>query len=206
MVYEKGQRTRERIVRRTGALLNTHGYAGITVDDILAAARLTKGGFYRHFADKEAAAFEGYRFNLRTLAEARAQAVCGVAAPLERLRRMITFGLELAMKPPLKGGCPILNLAIESDDTHPKHRREARKAMDAWRAELASAGRAARDAGALSRTFDPERFASLAISATEGGIAQTQLYRDAIHLEIVVESLSAVLDGYIRTEISTASS
>ena len=196
MAYEKGRRTRERIVRRTGAMLNINGYAGTTVDDILEATGLTKGGLYRHFPDKEAVALEGYRFNLQVLADARASAVAEIDAPLERLRRLIEFGLDVISKPPVKGGCPILNLAIESDDTRPKHRQEARRAMDRWRNELISAGRAAREAGDLARGFDPERFASLAISATEGGIAQTQLYRDASHLETVVESLLDMLDAF----------
>jgi AcrR family transcriptional regulator len=192
----KGQRTREEIVRRTGAMLNTHGYAGTTVDDILAATGLTKGGLYRHFPDKDAVALAGYRFNLRTLAEARAAALAGIEPPLERLRRLIAFGLDVIAKPPVKGGCPILNLALESDDTRPKHRGEARKAMDLWRAELACAGHAAREAGALARRFDPDRFASLAISATEGGIAQSRLYRDPSHLKTAVASLLELLDGY----------
>lgn len=192
----KGQRTRERIVRRTGAMLNTHGYAGTTVDDILAATGLTKGGLYRHFPDKDAVALAGYRFNLAALAEARTAAVAGIDPPLQRLRRLIGFGLDVIASPPVKGGCPLLNLALESDDTRPEHRREARKAMELWRAELVAAGRAAREARALRRGFDPERFASLAISATEGGIAQSHLYRDPSHLETAVACLLDVLDGH----------
>ena len=198
MAYEKGQRTRERIVRRTGTMLNMHGYAGTTVDQILEATGLTKGGLYRHFPDKETVALEGYRFNLEALAKARAAAVAGIDSPLERLRRLIAFGVDILAKPPVKGGCPILNLAIESDDTRPKHRQEARKAMDLWRKELAAAGRAAREGGALARSFDAERFASLTISATEGGIAQSRLYRNARHLKTVVASLLEMLDGYTR--------
>jgi TetR/AcrR family transcriptional regulator, transcriptional repressor for nem operon len=199
MAYEKGRRTREHIVRETGAMLNMNGYAGTTVDDILQATGLTKGGLYRHFPDKETVALEGYRFNLEVVADLRASAVAHIGSPLERLRGLVQFGQDVISKLPLtglKGGCPILNLAIEADDTRPKHRQEARRAMDRWRSELISAGRAAREAGELARDFDPERFASLVISATEGGIAQSHLYRDASHVESVVSTLLDMLEAF----------
>src|SRR5215475_12442013 len=47
------QQTRERIVRSARRLFNRKGFAGVTIDEIMAEAGLTRGGFYRHFAAKE---------------------------------------------------------------------------------------------------------------------------------------------------------
>jgi TetR/AcrR family transcriptional repressor of nem operon len=44
--------TRRRIVTEAGALLRRHGYAGVGIDDLMAAARLTRGGFYGYFRSK----------------------------------------------------------------------------------------------------------------------------------------------------------
>src|SRR5690242_8286768 len=45
-------RTRARIVRSAQKLFNQHGFEGVSIDDIMAAAELTRGGFYRHFSSK----------------------------------------------------------------------------------------------------------------------------------------------------------
>jgi AcrR family transcriptional regulator len=47
-------RTRARILREAGLLFRRHGYRGVGVERIMAAARLTRGGFYAHFRSKAA--------------------------------------------------------------------------------------------------------------------------------------------------------
>ena len=49
---EKGENTRARIVAEAEKLILAKGYAGTTVDDVLAATGLTKGAFFHHFKSK----------------------------------------------------------------------------------------------------------------------------------------------------------
>lgn len=46
--------TRERIVRAAAAAIRARGYAGAGVAEVMADAGLTHGGFYAHFASREA--------------------------------------------------------------------------------------------------------------------------------------------------------
>ncbi len=46
-------RTRERIVESARLLFNRHGFTGVSIDEIMADAGLTRGGFYNHFNTKE---------------------------------------------------------------------------------------------------------------------------------------------------------
>jgi AcrR family transcriptional regulator len=50
---EHKRQTRERIVRGARRLFNRKGFSEVTIDEIMAEAGLTRGGFYRHFATKE---------------------------------------------------------------------------------------------------------------------------------------------------------
>jgi AcrR family transcriptional regulator len=45
--------TRARIVESARLLFNRHGFSGVSIDDIMAEAGLTRGGFYNHFNTKE---------------------------------------------------------------------------------------------------------------------------------------------------------
>jgi TetR/AcrR family transcriptional repressor of nem operon len=51
---EHKARTRERIVRSAGVMFRELGYARAGIDDLMAGAELTRGGFYAHFPSKEA--------------------------------------------------------------------------------------------------------------------------------------------------------
>ncbi len=46
-------KTRIRIVNAASALFKKHGFENITIDQVMAAAGLTRGGFYAHFKNKE---------------------------------------------------------------------------------------------------------------------------------------------------------
>lgn len=67
----KRERSHTRIVAEASRLMRERGIAGASVDDVMAAAGLTRGGFYAHFQDKVqlakealAHAFEGALLNL----------------------------------------------------------------------------------------------------------------------------------------------
>ena len=46
------EKVRSRIVREAGRLFRRRGYEGVGIDRIMAAARLTRGGFYGYFRSK----------------------------------------------------------------------------------------------------------------------------------------------------------
>jgi AcrR family transcriptional regulator len=49
----KGRATRDRVIDAASALVFEHGVAGTTLDDVRAAANVSKGQLYHYFADKE---------------------------------------------------------------------------------------------------------------------------------------------------------
>ena len=55
------QRTRARILREALRLFRQRGYQGASIDDVMAAAKLTRGSFYHHFDSKEALFAEVFR-------------------------------------------------------------------------------------------------------------------------------------------------
>jgi AcrR family transcriptional regulator len=46
-------RTRARIIECARILFNRHGFEGVSIDMVMADAKLTRGGFYHHFDSKE---------------------------------------------------------------------------------------------------------------------------------------------------------
>ena len=50
----KKEQTRERILRAAARAIRRHGYEGVGVADVMKEAGLTHGGFYAHFASRDA--------------------------------------------------------------------------------------------------------------------------------------------------------
>jgi AcrR family transcriptional regulator len=49
---KRSDRTRDRIIQSARGLFNRHGFDGVSIDEIMAAADLTRGAFYTYFSSK----------------------------------------------------------------------------------------------------------------------------------------------------------
>jgi TetR/AcrR family transcriptional repressor of nem operon len=86
-------RTRERIVTAARELFNRRGFDGVSIDDIMARAKLTRGGFYNHFASKHALYAEAVRSF--TTCNPFAVRIARSARPAPAPRRLARMLIEL---------------------------------------------------------------------------------------------------------------
>ncbi|GLH76613.1 TetR family transcriptional regulator [Bradyrhizobium sp. SSBR45G] len=107
--------TRARIVENARLLFNRHGYDKVTIDMVMEAASLTRGGFYSHFRNKQelfAAAVSS--FLMGRGARWRAEAGVDPIDPgLEDAASMLRSYLSPAHLGELEGQCPMI--ALPSD-------------------------------------------------------------------------------------------
>jgi AcrR family transcriptional regulator len=196
-VGPKGSATRQRIVERAAPVFNQRGYWGASMSDLMEATGLEKGGIYNHFGSKESLALEAFDHNTDIVAERIRAALDGKAGAVERLQAVIAAFRTFVERPPFAGGCPLLNTATESDDTHPVLRDRARARMT----ELldGTVGRIVKrgvDSGQLRSDVDAKQTATVIVAALEGAIMLSRLYdspgpmrRTATHLAEWVETL-----------------
>lgn len=108
-------KTRERIVECARILFNRHGFDNVTIDMVMADAKLTRGGFYNHFQSKEdlfAAAVSS--FLMGRGAEWRAEAGISPGRPTRKAARQMLAGyLSKDHLSDLDGQCPMI--ALPSD-------------------------------------------------------------------------------------------
>ena len=114
-----GEKTREHILERAAVLFNQQGFAGASMSDVMAATGLQKGGIYRHFGSKEQLALEAFDFAVARMADRFREALEGKENAIERLGAIVGVYAELPVNPPVSGGCPVMNTAIDSDSAHP---------------------------------------------------------------------------------------
>jgi len=123
----KGEQTRRKIVEAAAPIFNQHGYEGSSLNALMEATGLKKGGIYRHFASKEELAAEAFDYTWEAAWNARLLHVDEKANGIEKLKQLITNFVE--HRSPVAGGCPILNTAIDAADGNPVLRARVAKAL-----------------------------------------------------------------------------
>jgi TetR/AcrR family transcriptional repressor of nem operon len=186
----KGAATRQRIVELAAPVFNQRGYVGASMRDLVEATGLEKGGIYNHFGSKEQLALEAYDHAMTIVTSGLQRSQKAEDDAIQRLQAMIRGFGTTARTPEIEGGCPIMNTAIEADDTHPELRDRARVSMTMWHRLI---GRIVKDgvaAGTVDPQTDPYALASIVTSALEGGLMLSRLYDDPTHMDRVIAHLS----------------
>ena len=198
----KGEATRQWILAQAAPLFNQRGFAGCSMHDVMEATGLEKGGLYRHFKSKDELAVEAFRHSLAEVVAARqgedSADTGAIARLLCRVQRFVR------VPSPIKGGCPILNTAIDADDTHPELRRLAREAIHTWKLSLAGIVEEGIRSGEIRGDVQPERIANVIVATLEGAlmISRVEGNRQAMH--DAEATLAALIEGLAEARRSPA--
>lgn len=166
---EHKRQTRARIVTVAARLFRTHGYDGVGIDDIMAAAGLTRGGFYGYFRSKRdllTQVMQGnHDFNRRMAARTGAD-----RAALTREALTIVSGyLDPANRDRIGRGCHLASLSTDVARSDRATRAAYRVKLDDLVDEFGRGLRA-------GRRRDPRALAAIALSV--GGVVLARAVDD----------------------------
>jgi TetR/AcrR family transcriptional repressor of nem operon len=191
----KGEQTRKKIVEAAAPIFNQRGYEGSSLNDLMEATGLKKGGIYRHFSSKEELAAEAFDYTWDAAWNARLLHVDEKATGIEKLKQLIANFVD--HRPPVAGGCPILNTAIDADDGNPTLRARVAKALRSWLNRLQTIVEQAAERGETRPGVDPRAVATLIVATLEGALMMSRLQRNGEALRRVQSHLNRYLDTEI---------
>jgi AcrR family transcriptional regulator len=192
----KGEATRQRIIAEAAPIFNQRGFDGCSMQDLMTATGLEKGGLYRHFANKEELAAEAFRFSVAQNVKIRTEHLDEIPNSIDKLKRIVHLFVELPSAIP--GGCPLMNTAIDADDGNPALRDLARKGIQDWRARLVHILDTGIKAGEIRRSTDPRRIANTLIATLEGALMISRLENNRNALRDAQTTLDALLTALGR--------
>lgn len=182
---EEASGNRERVVATAAEKFRERGYDGISVVDLMKAAGMTHGGFYKRFASKDALMAEATELALASNLEHWRKAIArDPSRPAAALRRWYLGSGHLAA---VGEGCAYAALAGEAPRHGPEIRRTFETYLQASISELtANAGDGDTDARAdamrsvaqmvgslmLARAVDDKAFAREILESGKGGVAR----------------------------------
>ncbi|SEO16393.1 transcriptional regulator, TetR family [Flavobacterium sp. CF108] len=192
----KAEKTKQFIIEKTAPIFNTKGYSGTSINDMTTATGLTKGSIYGNFENKDEVAIASFKFNVKKLHDV-------LSREIEKQR---TFKEKLLVYPRVYakyksldvtlGGCPILNTAIESDDTHPVLKKYAERTLLYWKEKLMYLVNQGINAGEFkAKSINAENTALTIIALIEGGMMISKLTGNDTDLSAIMLSLYKIIEG-----------
>lgn len=185
----KAEKTRNFIIEKTASIFNMKGYAGTSLNDIIAATGLTKGSIYGNFANKDEVALAAFDYNFSTNVSKIEAEISRQNTTEGKLLAYINIYQSLLINGISLGGCPILNTAIDADDTHPALRDKVLKAVLSWKNRIISLIEEGILKKELNGDNNPEQIALTIIAMIEGGVMVSRLTNNMDDWKLIMNSL-----------------
>jgi len=191
----KGEATRQRIIEQAAPIFNQRGFTGCSMQDLMEATGLEKGGLYRHFPCKEDLAVEAFKYALNKVAEAR---LGGGPHHEDGAIAKLLHGVHQFVKipSPLPGGCPLMNTAIDADDGNPALRALAKEGIQAWKARLATIVEEGLRSGEIRKGTKPRAIANLIVATLEGALMISRIEGNRNAMRDAQQTLEDTLNGF----------
>ncbi|MGY0034756.1 TetR/AcrR family transcriptional regulator [Pedobacter sp. NJ-S-72] len=191
----KSERTKQFILETAAPIFNKKGISGTSIDDLLEASKLTKGCIYGHFDGKEDLALQAVNFMLENNGNRLMSNISRAKSARASFFRYLDFYKD-PLSTYIDGGCPVINMAAESDDNHPMIREKVAVVLRRGQELFVSILKQGIKDGEFNTNLDPAIYAFKAVSAVEGAIIICRSLGTAKPMQGLLKSLKTELDSY----------
>lgn len=193
----KAERTRNFIVESTAPLFNTKGYDGTSLQDLCEATGLTKGALYGNFENKDALFAAGFEYAIARVRQEGQKYLDRAATNREKLEALLTFFSTYVLNPPVRGGCPLLNNAIDADDHRPQMKKVIAHELQRSIRHITRLLDDGRTAGEFSKEFNSRQMALFFFCAIEGAIMFSRVSSSDEAMKAVTVQISSLIRALV---------
>ncbi len=193
-MLSKADKTKQFILAKTAPLFNTKGFEGTSMTDLTSSTGLTKGALYGNFHNKEDLAMEAFKYSVRRVKEFVRQRVEHEVTYKRQLRALFDFYAEYVFNPPVAGGCPLMNTAVEADDHLPGLRRVVVKELMSTVMFMYNLLNKGVKAGEFRKDINARELAYTFFCSIEGAVMFARAERSEEPVKIIVKHCKKLLN------------
>jgi len=192
---KNGNLTRQNVIDKSLQIFSVKGYYNASINDILDATGLTKGGFYGHFASKEDLWIAAYGKAVEIWKGIVFKGVREIVDPIERIARTVENDLkDYIGSEVFAGGCFFFNNLVELSGQSPMLSRRVLRGFEDFSRLLASWLSEADRKGMLRPGLDLEGIADFVVISINGAAALYSANRDPRTLRGTIQQLRLYLN------------
>lgn len=189
------ENTRKQIIKSASKLFNTKGYKATSIRDITNVAGVTKGAIYKHFKDKSELEKVCLKGMTSVVSSNVARRIKAEKDAKSKLWSMLDYFAGYGESPPFSGGCPLMNAAIEVDDSDPVLKKVVSTIMLEITEGIAKVIQNGIKYKQLKPDINVEEYATTIYSAIEGGIMMMKVMDNDQHLQSVIRFLKLDIES-----------
>lgn len=197
-MLSKADKTKQLIIEKSAPLFNQKGYAGTSMNDIMAATGLTKGGLYGNFNSKDEIAALAFEYSYNKHKTELVFKIKQQRTALDKLYAILNFYRNYPARPTIEGGCPLLNTAVDADDAYPFLKKRAKEALNDMLGGLQHIIQNGIDRNELKASLDTRREAEIIFAQIEGGIMMAKVSDEVKLLNRVLDNLKLYIDTHLK--------
>jgi AcrR family transcriptional regulator len=182
-------------VERTAEIFNKKGYAGTSVSDLVEATGLTKGSIYGNFENKEEVALAAFDYNCTWISNTTRDLIERQTTYHGKLMVYADVYKKMLLGKMSRGGCPILNTAVEADDTNPALKQRAAMAIDRWENKVVFLIQQGIECGEFAPGVNARKLALTMIALIEGGMMISKVTGNRESFELVLDSVELLISA-----------
>ncbi len=184
------QRSRQEILQVAFLEVFSHGFQGVSVDDIVKKTSLTKGAFYHHFPTKLELGYALVDDVIKPMIIDRwIHPLAEYDNPPEGILEQLKKLIGKATPAQLKLGCPLNNLVQEMAPVDAEFKKRLQAALVLWIDEMEKELRRAKQKGYLKADVNTRHVAHFVVMAHEGFYGMLKGLDDARAFEALYDSL-----------------
>jgi TetR/AcrR family transcriptional repressor of nem operon len=191
----KAERTKQFIIEQAAPIFNSKGIAGTTIDDILAATKMAKGGLYGNFENKEAISIASVDFIFSKVSDKTYSVISKEKTAIKKLFAFIDLRRN-PLVPFIDGGCPILNFGVDSDNTNPTVKKKVRTMIDGSMNLFVGILKQGIADGELSDKLNPEEYCLKVLIMLEGATLVSRVTDSVKPMNIAIKMLKSELKSF----------
>ncbi|MEM8970152.1 MAG: TetR/AcrR family transcriptional regulator [Bacteroidota bacterium] len=188
--------TRKLIINESLALFNTKGYQATSLSDITEATGVTKGAIYANFSNKEEVAAAAFNHAVEIILGRVRECIREASTAPLKLKAVLQYYEKYVLNPPIPGGCPVLNLAVEADDNNPLLRTKVVRLITKIKDSLRQIVHRGILEKQLREDLDVDGFVMLYYGAIEGAIMVSRVEGDRDSFVSMSQFLTQLIDQY----------
>lgn len=182
---------RETIIHESQKLFSMQGFLSTGVNEIIAAADTSKGGFYNHFSSKEQLFYAVLEEAQSIWREKVLDGIREIPSPVDKIIQILLNYRDCYLKDAdnFPGGCIFITFSIELDDTLPHLMQEVNKGFEGFKALLTRFLEEAKKQSELPTSINADSLAETIFAGMLGASVLYSVDKDDKTLDRSINSL-----------------
>jgi TetR/AcrR family transcriptional repressor of nem operon len=174
-------------------LFSLKGFLSTSIQDVLEAADVSKGGLYNHFKSKEDLFYAVLDEARKIWRENNLAGLDQINQPVAKVKRLLNNFKDIYLKDTncLPGGCVFVTLLVELDDQKPELAREVNKGFEALKSMINRLLEQGKESGELRDDIDAKAVSELIFA---GILGATVIYGADKSSAKVDQTINSLLD------------